>query len=168
MGDDFTGPQPMPRPDQVTAYPGQFLTSREPDMPSITLEHDPERNQFVMVVEHIGGTRQEAVLPQSVVDALAARWAVLASPPEPEPTAQPTGLQFQVTAVVYEMMGAEGAAFIRKPVRHDPTESIQSLATRAFSLDTPYHRHHAGDRLEVQVIPESIPETTGGKGLLDF
>lgn len=91
-----------------------------------------------------------SVLPENVVDQLAERIAT-------EPV-QATGVQAQVTLVAYEFLG-ESAAYIRKALPYDPDETVASLLTRAHGLGEKYRQMPKdGDRVELQIIPETIPQ----------
>lgn len=153
--DDFAGAPEMPK---ANAHLG-ITAPRRAELPPIELVHDAKRDEWTMILNDGMGERVSAILPREVVRQLAEALT------EPQRLQEDNGLQFQVTVVEYEMMGAEGAAFIRRPVRHDPTESIQALAMRAFHLGEPYRQHHPGTRLEVQVIPESIPKVETATGV---
>ena len=146
MSDDFLGAKPMPRPEGLT----------RPAMPSemgnapFRLEQD-DRGQWVLMLNDGHGNVMEAVLPDETVDALARR--IL---DEPARRTVP-GLEVQVTAVVNSYMG-DHAEFIRKPLTYSPTETVEALLDRAHGLTQPYARTLEGDRVELQVIPETVPE----------
>jgi hypothetical protein len=67
------------------------------------------------------------------------------------------GVQAQVTVIEYANLG-DSAAFIRKPLTYDPQETVGDLLARAHRLGEPYRYHQAGERVELQVIQDTIPE----------
>lgn len=131
----------------------------------IRLEHDEATNQWAITVSDGKGGEQSAVLPANIVDRLAQRVITQRA----MAAAIRSGVQAQVTVVENANMGDHGE-FIRKPLTYDPQESVISLLTRAHGLARPYHHLTEGTRVEVQVIPETVPESQRlpGVGLLDF
>lgn len=131
MSDDFTGPQPMPRPS--------IIASTRDDMPSITLERESTTGRFIMVVDDpASNTHQEAVLPQSVVAALAARWADLVGE-KPQPVEGHPRVEWGIRWV-------EDPETVQGPMDED-------YARRKASL--PY-----GDRIVRRTVTEYRPTRT--------
>jgi hypothetical protein len=132
--------------------------------PPVALEHDEATNQWSILVDN-GVERIGAVLPGSIVDALAQRVTTQRA----VAAAIRSGVQAQVTVVENANMGDHGE-FIRKPLTYDPQESVLSLLVRAHGLASPYHHLTEGTRVEVQVIPETVPKAQHlpGVGPLDF
>lgn len=131
-----------------------------PAMPSevgnapIRLEQDDQGRWVIMLND--GTSVLEAILPDETVDALAKR---ITSQPQ-----EPNGVQAQVTVVEYANLG-DSAAFIRKPLTFDPDETVGHLLDRAHNLGQPYRYHQAGERVELQVIQETIPEVKSAVGV---
>ena len=130
---------------------GDFTLMGRPAMDSergnapIRLEKD-NHNRWVIMLND-GTTVLEAILPDDVVDQIAAR--IVAEPQKP------TGLDAQVTFVEYANLG-DSAAYIRRPTTYDPSETVGALLER--SLEHVYRHHDPGNRIELQIIPESIPK----------
>lgn len=141
--DDFLGAKPMPSSMGMLGRP--VMESERHNAP-IRLEQDNDGRWVIMLND--GNRVIESVLPESVVDQIAAR--IKAEP------VQATGLQAQVTVVAN--LG-DCAAYVRKPLAYDPLETVQSLMERAHpDMGGKYTRHDPGDRVELQVIPETIPK----------
>lgn len=120
--------------------------------PPVALEYDEATNRWTILVDN-GVERIGAVLPGNIVDALANRVTTQRA----VAAAIRSGVQAQVTVVENANMGDHGE-FIRKPLTYDPQESVLSLLTRAHGLASPYHHLTEGTRVEVQVIPDTIPK----------
>jgi hypothetical protein len=132
----------------------------------IRLEHDDTTNQWTLTVKDGKGGERSVVLPGNIVDALAQRVITQRA----VAAAIRSGVQAQVTAVVNANMGDHGE-FIRKPLTYDPQETVISLLARAHDLASPYHHMNEGDRVELQVIPETVPPLSHVPGMsaaLDF
>lgn len=125
-----------------------------PEAPPFSLDYDAERDQWTLTI-HDHGNHLSAVLPPFIVDQLAERIAT-----EPSQVTGGDGLQAQVTVVEYANLG-DCAAYVRRPLTYDPSETVRDLLERAHHLGDPYRRHDGGDRVELQVIPETIPERPG-------
>lgn len=131
----------------------------------IRLDHDEMTQAWTLTVSDGSGGEQSVVLPGNIVDRLAQRVTTQRA----VAAAIRSGVQAQVTLVENANMGDHGE-FIRKPLTYDPQESVLSLLTRAHGLASPYRHLTDGSRVEVQVIPETVPEAQRlpGVGLLDF
>lgn len=144
--DDFTGAPEMPRLPGIVAQ--EALRQPRADLPPIELVHDTHRDEWTIIVNDGAGGQRSAVLPREVVRQLAE--AVTPSQPP-----APSGIQAQVTFVEYANLG-DSAAYIRHPASYDPQETIQALLDR--SLEHIYRHHDPGNRIELQIIPETIPK----------
>lgn len=94
---------------------------------------------------------------QEQLDSVQAYLESLADWVMPQPP-KPSEVEAQVTVVEYANLG-DSAAFIRKPLKFDPDETVGHLLDRAHGLGQPYRYHQAGERVELQVIQETVPET---------
>lgn len=117
----------------------------------IALDHDETTNQWTIHLDDGAWGTRSAALPGNIVDRLAQRVATQRA----ITAATRSGVQAQVTVVEYANLG-DSATFIRKPLEFDPDETVGHLLGRAHGLGTPYRQHHDGDRLELQVIRDSI------------
>lgn len=134
--------------DDFPRIQGRPVLPSEAGNAPIRLEQDDHGRWVIMLND--GSTVIESVLPEAVVDQIAAR--IQAEP------VQATGLQAQVTLVAYEFLG-ESAAYIRKALPYNPDETVASLLTRAHGLGEKYRQMPKdGDRVELQIIPETIPQ----------
>lgn len=115
------------------------------------LTYDDDMAEWVLTLRDGIGGAHSSVIPQSVVDQLAS---------QARGPAKPEGIQAQVTVVEWANLG-DSAAYVRRPLTYDPNETVGALLARAHRLDVKWHTGpQDGDRVELQIIPETVPTPT--------